>query len=56
MELDGSSRNLKPADKTHSVPKLTFLALKWAVTDKFHNYLHDAKFKALTDNNLPTTS
>ena len=27
------------------------MALKWAVTDKFHDYLYVSKFEALTDNN-----
>ena len=31
--------------------KLEFLALKWAVSEKFHDYLYGANFKVLTDNN-----
>ena len=31
--------------------KLDFLALKWAVTDKFHDYLYWNKFQVRTDNN-----
>ena len=42
-----ASRSLKPAKKNYPAHKLEFLALKWAVTDKFHNY----KFEAVTDNN-----
>ena len=28
-----------------------FLALKWAITDKFHDYLYGANFEVVTDNN-----
>lgn len=31
--------------------KLEFLCLKWAVTEKFYDYLHGNKFKEKTDNN-----
>ena len=31
--------------------KLEFLALKWAITDKFHEYLYGAEFQVFTDNN-----
>ena len=31
--------------------KLEFLALKWAVTDCFHEYLYGGKFNVYTDNN-----
>ena len=31
--------------------KLEFLALKWAVTEKFNDYLYGTKFILLTDNN-----
>ena len=46
-----ASRSLKPAEKNYPVHKLDFLALKWAVTDKFHDYLCGSKFEAVTDNN-----
>ena len=46
-----ASRSLKPAEKNYPAHKLEFLALKWAVTDKFHDYLYGSKFEALTDNN-----
>ena len=46
-----ASRSLKPAEKNYPAHKLEFLALKWAVTDKFHDYLYGAKFEAVTDNN-----
>ena len=31
--------------------KLEFLAMKWAITDKFRHYLVGGKFKVITDNN-----
>ena len=31
--------------------KLVFLALMWAVTDKFHDYLYWTRFEVMTDNN-----
>ena len=31
--------------------KLEFLAMKWAITDKFRHYLLGGKFKVITDNN-----
>ena len=31
--------------------KLEFLAMKWAVTDKFRHYLLGGKFKVINDNN-----
>lgn len=31
--------------------KLEFLALKWAVSEKFNDYLYGVSFKVLTDNN-----
>ena len=36
----------------YPVHKLEFLALKWAVTDKFHDYLYGGNtFELYTDNN-----
>ena len=34
-----ASRSLKPAERNYPAHKMEFLALKWAVTDKFHDYL-----------------
>nr|KAG5695899.1 hypothetical protein BaRGS_017337 [Batillaria attramentaria] len=31
--------------------KFEFLAMKWAITEKFRHYLIGAKFSGLTDNN-----
>ena len=33
---------------------MEFLALKWSVTDKFHDYLYGNSFVVKTDNNLLT--
>ena len=30
---------------------MEFLALKWAITDRFHEYLYGATFDVFTDNN-----
>ena len=48
------SRSLKPYEKlmkSYSSAKLKLLALKWAVCDKFKDYLLGSKFTVLTDNN-----
>ena len=31
-----------------------FLALKWSVTERFHEYLYGGEFKVYMDNNLLT--
>lgn len=46
-----ASRSLKPAERNYPAHKLEFLALKWAVTEKFHDYLYGGKFEVVTDNN-----
>ncbi|KAK7915620.1 hypothetical protein WMY93_011381 [Mugilogobius chulae] len=49
-----ASRSLQPAernDQNYSSFKLELLALKWAVTDKFKDYLYGAEFIVFTDNN-----
>ncbi|RXN16347.1 Transposon Ty3-I Gag-Pol poly [Labeo rohita] len=45
--LKGSERN----DRHYSAFKLELLALKWAVTEKFKEYLMFAKFQVITDHN-----
>ena len=44
-------RSLSPSERNYQVLKLEFLALKWAITDKFHEYLYGAEFQVFTDNN-----
>jgi transposase InsO family protein len=46
-----ASRGLNKAEKNYPAHKLEFLALKWAVTEKFHDYLYGQQFTVLTDNN-----
>lgn len=46
-----ASRGLSRSEKNYPAHKLEFLALKWAVSEKFHDYLYGATFKVLTDNN-----
>ena len=41
----------QPAERNYDAHKLEFLALKWAVTDRFHKYLYGATFDVCTDNN-----
>ena len=47
-----ASRRLSQSERNYPVHKLEFLALKWAVTDKFHDYLYGNKFTVFTDNPL----
>lgn len=46
-----ASRGLRGSDKLYPAHKREFLALKWAVTDKFSDYLIGARFEVKTDNN-----
>ena len=46
-----ASRSHKPTEKNYPAHKLEFLALKWAVSEKFHDYLYGTKFEDITDNN-----
>ena len=49
-----ASRRLRPTEKNqanHSSMKLEFLALKWAITEKFRHYLLGAEFDVFTENN-----
>ena len=52
--LANASRRLRPTEKNqanYSSMKLEFLALKWAITEKFRHYLLGAEFDVFTDNN-----
>lgn len=59
QEVDGrmhpvayASRSLSGAEKNYTVHKLEFLALKWAITQKFQHYLYGVpQFTCYTDNN-----
>ena len=49
-----TSRTLKPYERSmrkYSSAKLELLALKWAICDKFRDYLIGSHFTVLTDNN-----
>ena len=49
-----ASQTLRPSEKSmcnYSSAKLELLALKWAVTEKFRDYLLGLKFTVYTDNN-----
>ena len=46
-----ASRSLSPSERNYPAHKLEFVALKWAVTDKFHEYLYGPEFQVFTDNN-----
>lgn len=46
-----ASRSLTKSEKNYSAYKLEFLALKWAITDKFSDNLAGNHFIVLTDNN-----
>ena len=52
-----ASHSLRPSEKSmhnYSSVKLELLVLKWAVTDKFRDYLLGLQFQVYTDNNLLT--
>ena len=46
-----ASRGLKRSEKNYPAAKLEFLALKWAITEKLHDYLYGNNFTVVTDNN-----
>ncbi len=46
-----ASRGLSKSEKLYPAHKLEFLCLKWAVTEKFNDYLYGHTFTVLTDNN-----
>ena len=49
-----ASRELKGGEPKYHSSKLEFLALKWAVTEQFHEYLQYQPFTVRMDNNLLT--
>ena len=44
-------RSLSKAESHYPAHKLEFLTLKWAVVEKFHEYLYGSTFHVHTDNN-----
>ena len=49
-----ASRSLSKTERNYDAHKLEFLALKWSVTEHFHEYLYGGKFNVYMDNNLLT--
>lgn len=49
-----ASRGLNKAEKNYPPHKREFLALKWAICDKFKDYLYGQQFTVFTDNNPVT--
>ena len=51
-----ASRSLKPSEKNYSPYKLEFLAMYWAITNKFSYYLADNQKFTLTMDHNPLTN
>ena len=45
-----ASWSLTRSERSYPVHKLEFLALKWAITDKFHEYLYGSELQVYMDN------
>ena len=45
------SRSLSRIERNYPVHKLEFPALKWSITDKFHEYLYGSELQVYTGNN-----
>lgn len=46
-----ASRGVTKSEKNYPAHKLEFLALKWAMVEKYHDYLYGHTFSVYTDNN-----
>lgn len=46
-----ASRGLTKCEAKYPAHKLEFMALKWAITTKFHDYLYGADFTVVMDSN-----
>ncbi len=46
-----ASRGLSHSESRYPAHKLEFLALKWSVTEKFHDFLYGGQFTVVTDSN-----
>ena len=46
-----ASRTLSKSKQNYDTHKLVFLALKWSITKRFHEYLYGRHFEVYTDNN-----
>ena len=49
-----ASHTLSKSEKNYDSHELEFLALKWSVTERFHEYLYGGEFEVYMDNNLLT--
>ena len=46
-----ASRTLSKSEQNYDAHKLEFLALKWSITERFHEYLYGRHFEVYIDNN-----
>ena len=46
-----ASQTLSKSENSYDAHKLEFLALKWSVTERFHEYLYGGHFEVYMDNN-----
>ena len=46
-----ASRTLSKPERNYDTHKLEFLALKWSIMERFHEYLYGGHFDVYTDNN-----
>ena len=46
-----ANRGLRSGERNYPAHKLEFLALKWAVCEKYSDYLYGNRFEVFTDNN-----
>ena len=46
-----ASQMLSLSKQNYDAHKLEFLALKWSVTERFHEYLYGGHFEVYTNNN-----
>ena len=49
-----TSYTLLKSERNYDAHELEYLALKWSVTERFHEYLYGRHFEMHTDNNLLT--
>ena len=49
-----ASQTLSKSERNYDAHKLEFLALKWSVTERFHEYLYGGHFEVYMDNNALT--
>ena len=46
-----ASRTLSKSEKNYDAHKLEFLALKWGISNRFHEYFYGGNFEVFTDKN-----